>query len=151
MLYKSDESRLTKIKMIDISLFSSFVFYLTYIEPETFYARSTKVPLVSEFKRWGGDLDTAFQAAYIMFLQFWFPFVPEIVELFHNIKHFLVDHLFVSFLLFNPNFFFWKISESAIVELFKYLHVTFSKPVQVLFKFSTLDSSSFIQTFFVFY
>merc|ERR1712168_956428 len=136
--------------MIDISLFSCFSLHLTNIEFETVYAWSTKVPLVSEFKRWGGDLDTAFQAAYIMFLQFWFPFVPEVVELFQNIELFLIDHLFVSFLLFNPNFFFWKISESAIVEFFKHLHVTFSKPVQMLFKFSTLDSSSFIQTFFVF-
>ena len=104
-----------------------------------------------------------------MFLQFWFPFVPEVVELFQNIEHFLVDHLFVSLLLFNPNFFFWKISESAIVEFFEYLHMTFSKlrikmlwnvlfkkqkivtyPVQVFFKFSTLGSSSFIQTLFVF-
>merc|ERR1719376_1966745 len=132
-----------------VNFYTNFLFYLTNIESATFYAWSTKVPLVAEFKSWSGDLDTAFQAAYIMFLQFWFPFVPEFVELFQNIKHFLVDHLFVSLLLFNPNFFFRKISKRAIVEFFKNLHVTFSKSVQVFFKFSTLGSSSFIQTFFV--
>merc|ERR1719376_1959236 len=132
-----------------VKIYTKFHFYLTNIEFATFYAWSTKVPLVAEFKRWSDDLNTAFQAAYIMFLQFWFPFVPEVVELFQNIKNFLVDHLFVSLLLFNPNFFFWKISKSAIVKFFEYLHVTFSKSIQVFFKFGTLGSSSFIQTLFV--
>merc|ERR1719376_802574 len=109
-----------------VKTYTRFHFYLTNIESAIFYAWSTKVPLVAEFKRWSGDLDPAFQAAYIMLLQFWFPFVPEVVELFQNIENFLVDHLFVSLLLFNPNFFFWKISKSTIVEFFKNLHVTFS-------------------------
>merc|ERR1719376_1415561 len=123
-----------------VKIYTRFHFYLTNVESATFYAWSTKVPLVAEFKSWSGDLDTAFQAAHIMFLQFWFPFVPEVVELFQNIEHFLVDHLFVSLLLFNSNFFFWKISKSAIIEFFETLHVTFSKPVQVFFKFSALGS-----------
>merc|ERR1719489_481395 len=150
MLYKNRKKTFKQIKFNVLKSFSSFIFYfLTNIKSAAFYAWSTKVPLVAEFKSWSGDLDTAFQAAHIMFLQFWFPFVPEVVELFQNIEHFLVDHLFVRLLLFNPNFFFRKISESAIVEFFKNLHVTFSKPVQVFYKFSTLGSYSFIQTLFV--
>ena len=67
------------------------IIYLTVVESAATEWWSTEVPVVAESQTWSGNLGGTLESTGVMLNEFWFPFIPEVIELLDDLVDLVVN------------------------------------------------------------